>query len=510
MNDNFFHNDDFINIIIENTKECKIYKLNENLYYTIKKKYGIRILEILPYSLYANFPDIFNSDEIYKYIEELEKQNCDIIRININPLDINKTDLVEIFYQNNYTKLEYNTSVLYLDDTIGKTRSKFNKSTKKHTNGCCRNDRIKVFNTNDEKYYAEYYEIYKDSLLRWGVEEYYSRALLIQLAKVKNIKLWVGMLDEKMVSGMIVFYGDKGVFDWLAANYIRKDISKNRVAVAVQYAVITDAVENNLTYINMGASNHNDGVDFFKRRWGTTYEVSYRLEKYSRRMKFIVIIYNEIEKIKNNSIKSYISNKIGALIKKISNFYFDVKLSKTINILNKDISALFQWSTTTQSIDYLYLKESLKSFKINKNDIILDLGSGKGRLLLYLDFYYKKFNIKLFGAELNQEATRISKELCKNKNISIFNIDALKDNFIVNNKINKIILFNPFDDNTFKSFIDYLIQKINYKIEFIYINISLEQIEILKVASLRFEAISLHKPMLGIDNKVNVIGYLNE
>jgi len=510
-NNNLFHNRKFIEVITTNILNCKVYELDKDLYYTIKKKYGIIIIEVIPFSLYDNFSINIENNDLDKYISILEKHQYDIIRININPLHPQKTMILNLFLEHNYTSEEYYASVLELGTSLSETRKKFNKSTKKHTNGCEKNKDITVFETNEKKYFTKYYEIYKDSLERWGVKkEYYSKQLIEDLSKVDNISLWVGILNGKMVSGMIVFYDDDTVFDWLAANYIREDIKKNRVAVAVQYEVIKNAIDKKIKYVNMGASNYNDGVDFFKRRWGADYFNAYRLEKFSFRMKILNFILREVNKISKNGFLNYLKNKIGASYKLINNKYMDYKLINNSNILNKDIDALYEWSKTTQSIDYVYLKYSLKKLHIENNDVVLDLGSGKGRILFFLDAILKKINIDLYGAELNKDAFLISQKLCENKNIKVFNENALENDFINKFNINKIILFNPFDEQTFDVFIKYLLENINYPLVFIYINISVKQIEVLSKYNIRFEIDKLHYPLIGIDNKENMIGYINE
>jgi len=506
----YFFNTSFLTLLKNNIYGSGLYKLDEDLYYVIKKKYGFKIIELIPFSLYANFKINLSEKVLAKYIEELEKHKYDLIRINIDPLYQNKDKVLTYLSNRGYKQYEYNASVFYIEDTLEKVRKKFNKSTKKHTNVCMKNERIKVFKTQDLKYYEKYYKIYEDSILRWGEEKpFYTKELICSLSNIKNVYLWVGLLDGKMVSGMIVFYSKYGVFDWLAANYIREDISKYRVAVAVQYNVILDAFNKQLKYVNMGASNYNQGVDFFKQRWGTVYEKGYRLEKYSKKMKFFKVVFDEINKIKKYTIKKYFINKIGAVVRLVANKTYDFIVIKEINTLNKDIKALYPWSTTTQSIDYLYLKESLKSFTIKEDDVVLDLGSGKGRIILYLNFKYKIKNI--IGVEINTDAFNISKELTTKKlNIELYNLNIFETNLINEKDINKIILFNPFDVDTFKYFIEFLLKNTQQYIEFIYINISQEQIAIAKKMGINYKLVEIDKPIIGIYSKINLIGYINE
>jgi len=203
-----------------------------------------------------------------------------------------------------------------------------------------------------------------------------------------------------------------------------------------------------------------------------------------------------------------IKGKVGAMVKFVANYYWDKKLVGNNNTLNRDLPSIFSWSTKVQSIDYLYLIESLKNFPIMENDIVLDLGSGKGRALLYYNYKYNKLekkNIYFHGAEISEEAYLVCKKLCNDKNIKIENINALDDNYIMKNKFTKILLFNPFDEMIFFRFIQYLQKNIEYPYSFLYMNISEEQIDILNRENINFEKYLLHKPLAGIWNKVNVI-----
>ncbi|MCF6244305.1 MAG: class I SAM-dependent methyltransferase [Sulfurovum sp.] len=208
-----------------------------------------------------------------------------------------------------------------------------------------------------------------------------------------------------------------------------------------------------------------------------------------------------------------IKSKIGAMVKLIANQYWDRKLIGNRSTLNKDLSSIFNWSTKVQSIDYLYLIESLKDFQIVKNDTFLDLGCGKGRALLYCNHRYnelEKKDIVFHGAEISKEAHVICKKMCINKNMTIENINALDNDYIVKHKFNKILLFNPFDENIFFKFVQYLQENINYPCSFLYINISQKQIDILNKKNINFEKYSIHRPLFGIWNKINVVVSFNE
>ena len=207
-----------------------------------------------------------------------------------------------------------------------------------------------------------------------------------------------------------------------------------------------------------------------------------------------------------------IKSKIGAVVKLLANKFWDIKLAGKGNTLNIELPAMYNWSTKIQSIDYLYLIESLKYFQLLKNDKVLDLGSGKGRVLLYCDYKYntiEKKDLILYGAEINEEAYTICKGACRHKKVQIDNINALENDYITQHKFNKILLFNPFNENTFSLFLQYMQYNISYQCTFLYVNISQDQIKILQNTNTDFKLLHIHKPLLGIWNKTNCIVYFN-
>jgi lipid II:glycine glycyltransferase (peptidoglycan interpeptide bridge formation enzyme) len=132
-----------------------------------------------------------------------------------------------------------------------------------------------VFRTNDPVYFHTYYRLYEASAKRWGSSTTYSKELLSDLHKVPGIHMWVAEYEGTMLSGMICFYHENSVFDWLAASIINDDVKKWYPAVAVQYEVIRHASENGYSFVNMGASKDLNGVRDFKDSWGANAQKTY-------------------------------------------------------------------------------------------------------------------------------------------------------------------------------------------------------------------------------------------
>ena len=146
---------------------------------------------------------------------------------------------------------------------------------------------------------------------------------------------------------------------------------------------------------------------------------------------------------KKTSIKRIFYDSIYGLYEKLKNF---------------DFKGYFY---TIQEIDSIYvayspyylkklLKEAKKfSFKpIN----FIDIGSGKGRVCLYANKYYKFENI--YGIEIDRELSKISKKNYKKtnyRNINFINKNCLE--FKIPNNSSYIFMFNPFNEKILKQFI---------------------------------------------------------
>lgn len=106
----------------------------------------------------------------------------------------------------------------------------------------------------------------------------------------------------------------------------------------------------------------------------------------------------------------------------------------------------------TQSSDFLSLSKCFKNIVIKENDVIVDVGCGKGRVLNYL--LYLKCKNKLIGIEIDYEIAFNTKERLKNyANINIIHGDVL-DNIPPEATI--FFVFNPFNEVIMGKFIERL------------------------------------------------------
>lgn len=130
--------------------------------------------------------------------------------------------------------------------------------------------------TEDIEDYRQYYEIYLDSVDRWddlfigdiSTWLMFENALELAQKMPGKIKLWVGRLDDKVISGALIFYWNKSVVYYHGANH--REYFSHRAANLVQNEIIKDAAQADLPYetYDFGPSGISDGVMEFKRRFG--------------------------------------------------------------------------------------------------------------------------------------------------------------------------------------------------------------------------------------------------
>jgi len=122
---------------------------------------------------------------------------------------------------------------------------------------------------------------------------------------------------------------------------------------------------------------------------------------------------------------------------------------------------------STESSEYFVLDHIFKNYiEIRPNDIIVDVGCGMGRVILWL--ISQGHENKIIGFEINDKVARITHtNFKKNKNVSILNSD-ITENFVYNATI--FYLFNPFERDHMVKFKRKLDQNKNKKYTIIYYN----------------------------------------
>lgn len=126
---------------------------------------------------------------------------------------------------------------------------------------------------------------------------------------------------------------------------------------------------------------------------------------------------------------------------------------------------------STVNTDYKVIKAIFfEHYKIKKNDVIIDVGCGKGRVFNYL--LYRGIKNDLVGYEINKNvAANTKRNLKKYPNVTIFSEDIFL-NFPYNGSV--FYLYNPFNAMLVEKFISHIL-KIKNEIIILYWNLQCKE-----------------------------------
>ncbi|MEY2936363.1 MAG: hypothetical protein RL033_7112 [Pseudomonadota bacterium] len=121
-----------------------------------------------------------------------------------------------------------------------------------------------------EQDYLEYYQVYENSLRRWGNElhEGYQQRLFSMLFQRRSphIQLWLARRDGQIVSGNLCFYARRHVVYWLGATL--EEHLPSGVAKLLMYEIIQDSCRKGYSWFDFNPSATLPGVKFFKEGFG--------------------------------------------------------------------------------------------------------------------------------------------------------------------------------------------------------------------------------------------------
>lgn len=118
------------------------------------------------------------------------------------------------------------------------------------------------------------------------------------------------------------------------------------------------------------------------------------------------------------------------------------------SFLGGSISSVAEHANPTESSDYNILKWLFSKVDVNKADVIVDVGCGKGRVLLWL--INNGYRNKLIGIELNQMvAAETRKKLVEYKNAAIISGNILSN---IPPDATLFYLYHPFNRNSMCDF----------------------------------------------------------
>lgn len=170
-----------------------------------------------------------------------------------------------------FTRYETFIQMLRLTPEFTKIWKSYSKG-RRHTVNFAKKQGVIVREVDFLEHYQAYYEIYQVQLRRWGrtATDYYPLRLFKNLATYANtnadIKLWTAWLDNKMISGLIVFYHHKHLVTWHGATL--EEYFEYRPVDILYSAVIEAACQAGSEIFDFANSGGHNNVVEYKERYG--------------------------------------------------------------------------------------------------------------------------------------------------------------------------------------------------------------------------------------------------
>lgn len=121
-----------------------------------------------------------------------------------------------------------------------------------------------------ERDYHQYYNVYRDTLQRWGETTLvsYPSALFDHMYRQRSqsIKLWIAKVDGNIISGKLVFYHNQQAFYWHGATL--QHYFNHHPGPLLMTEIIKDACQIGIRYLDLGPSGGLPGVEHYKESFG--------------------------------------------------------------------------------------------------------------------------------------------------------------------------------------------------------------------------------------------------
>ena len=120
--------------------------------------------------------------------------------------------------------------------------------------------------------WKDYFEVYKGSLDRWGesVSSVYQWSLFQDFHDLHSsrVKLWLAVYHDRIVSGALCFYAKIHVVYWHGAAL--SEYFHLRPVNLLIYEIVKDACEHDYQWFDFNPSGGHNGVENFKKSFGTS------------------------------------------------------------------------------------------------------------------------------------------------------------------------------------------------------------------------------------------------
>lgn len=158
-----------------------------------------------------------------------------------------------------------------------------------------------------------------------------------------------------------------------------------------------------------------------------------------------------------------------SIISVLEDFYFEMKYGVSTSSIVRREDLDISETSKEHSEEYMptrirHFRLLIKELKLPENSVFVDMGSGKGRVLLMASLHKFKH---ITGVEISSQLCEIAKNniakfektLKRSSQIKIVNEDVLKYN--IKNDENVFYFYNPFDNFVMEKIIDRITRSLN-------------------------------------------------
>jgi len=129
---------------------------------------------------------------------------------------------------------------------------------------------VKVRKATSREEYEAYYNVYQDTLKRWGDNTIisYPHSFFLKLLESQYdfVTLWLAELGDKIIAGIIMLYWNKVAYAWHGCSLA--SFAKYHPNNLLNWSMIQDALNKNYQFYDFGPSGKLKGVEDFKRHFG--------------------------------------------------------------------------------------------------------------------------------------------------------------------------------------------------------------------------------------------------
>lgn len=160
--------------------------------------------------------------------------------------------------------------------------------------------------------------------------------------------------------------------------------------------------------------------------------------------------------MKNNFFSLYLFKGINIIFSRpsrafqiVKNFLYDLKYTRNYMGIPLNNENKISGFTNTTSTEYFILEKLFSKVDINDDDVIVDVGCGKGRVLAWLA---NKVQNKIIGVEVDIDvAQQTRKKMYRYKQVEILIGNIVEEAFPSEGTI--FYLFNPFNESILTKFV---------------------------------------------------------